>query len=144
MLLICENNGYAVHSPLSARQSYRIGALTEAYGIPVQRIDAGHDFVAVRDGVAPAIARIRAGGGPEFLEIQTCRFREHVGTGEDFHAGYRSEAAVRAWSEQDPLSRHPALVDRLAPGIAAEIDAAMAFAESSPWPGPEELLTDVL
>ncbi|MFN8928036.1 MAG: thiamine pyrophosphate-dependent dehydrogenase E1 component subunit alpha [Rhodospirillales bacterium] len=144
VLLVCENNGYAVHSALSARQAYRIGELTRTYGIPVDEVDAGHDPRAVRDATAAAVERIRAGGGPEFLEIRTCRFREHVGTGEDFLAGYRSETDVRAGAARDPLPVDAARVARLTPGILAEIEAAMAFAEDSPWPGREELLTDVL
>jgi pyruvate dehydrogenase E1 component alpha subunit len=144
LILVCENNGYAVHSALSARQAYRIGELTRTYGIPVDEVDAGHDPRAVRDATAAAVERIRAGGGPEFLEIRTCRFREHVGTGEDFQAGYRSETDVRAWAARDPLTVDAARVARLTPGILAEIEAAMAFAEDSPWPGREELLTDVL
>jgi TPP-dependent pyruvate/acetoin dehydrogenase alpha subunit len=144
VLFVCENNGYAVHSALSARQAYRISELTAVYGIPVARVTDGQDFVAVRDAVAPAVERVRAGGGPAFVEIATCRFREHVGTGEDFQAGYRSEAEVRAWAARDPLVRETDRVARLAPGILAEIEAAMDFAERSPWPGREELLTDVL
>jgi pyruvate dehydrogenase E1 component alpha subunit len=144
VLFVCENNGYAVHSALSARQAYRIAELTAAYGIPVARVTDGQDFVVVRDAVAPAVERVRAGGGPAFVEIATCRFREHVGTGEDFQAGYRSEAEVRAWAARDPLVRETDRVARLAPGILAEIEAAMDFAERSPWPGREELLTDVL
>lgn len=144
VLFICENNGYAVHSHITARQSYGIGDLTRCYGVPVQRIADGHDAAAIRDATAAAAERIRAGGGPEFLEILTCRYKEHVGPGEDFAAGYRNEADVRAWAERDPLNRDAALAAELTPEINDEIAEAMAFAEASPWPGREELLTDVL
>lgn len=80
----------------------------------------------------------------EFVEILTCRYKEHVGPGEDFAAGYRSEADVRSWAGRDPLNRDAALAAELTPEINDEIAEAMAFAEASPWPGREELLTDVL
>lgn len=144
VLFVCENNGWAVHSPISSRQAYRIEALTAAYGIRTGRVEEGWDFEAVRRAVSEAADRVRAGGGPEFLEVRTVRYREHVGPGEDFAAGYRDEAEVRAWAAKDPLTVHAALTAELTPGIEAEIDEAMAFAEESPWPSPEELLTDVL
>lgn len=144
VLFLCENNGYAVHSPLAARQAYRIGTLAAAYGVPTHTLERGHDMIGIRDRTAAIAARVRAGGGPEFLEIHTCRFREHVGPGTDFDAGYRDDAAMLAWQATDPLTLHRDLVDRMTPALLAEIEAAMAFADDSPWPGPEELLTDVL
>jgi Pyruvate/2-oxoglutarate dehydrogenase complex, dehydrogenase (E1) component, eukaryotic type, alpha subunit len=144
VLFVCENNEYAVHSHIRQRQAYSLSGLAGCYGIPVALVEDGHDARLVRETFAPMVERARRGGGPEFLEVKTCRFREHVGPGEDLQAGYRDAAVVRDWAARDPLSRHPDLLARLAPHISAEIDAAMTFAENSPLPGAEELLTDVL
>lgn len=144
VVFLCENNGLAVHSPQAARQSYDIGAWAGIYGIDYVKVEQGWDFVAVRDAVTAPLARVRAGAGPLFVEIRTFRYKEHVGPGDDFHAGYRSREALERWRAHDPLVAHTGLVADLAPGIAAEIAAAVAFAEASPLPGRDDLLTDVI
>lgn len=143
VLFVCENNGLAVHSRLSARQSYRIAELMAVYGCPTSRVEAGYDFLAVRDEMLAAAAAVRA-GGPRFVEVDTYRVKEHVGPGEDFAAGYRSRDEFDHWRTVDPLYLDTALVARLTPAIEAEIDAAVAFAEASPMPGRAQLLTDVI
>lgn len=141
VILVCENNAFAVHSSLAARQAYRIAELPALYGIPYARIEAGHDFVAVRDGFRAAVD---GRTGPVFIEVTTHRHREHVGVAEDFDAGYRARREKDAWDALDPLVQDTASADACRDAINAEIDAAVAFAEASPWPGPDELLADVI
>ena len=78
------------------------------------------------------------------LQINTCRYKEHVGPGEDYSAGYRALADIEAWKIRDPLCFDTALVNELRPELDAEISAAVAFAEAGPLPGAADLLTDVL
>ena len=40
------------------------------------------------------VEKIRNGAGPQFLEIATSRWLEHVGPGEDFKLGYRTADEV--------------------------------------------------
>lgn len=141
VLLLCENNGFAVHTPLADRQAYEVGRHAAAYGIPVTACADGHDPEAVHRVVAAAVAGVR-GGGPALVECRTYRWLEHVGVAEDFEAGYRSRAEAERWRARDPL-HDDALVARFAPAIREEIAAAEAFAEASPWPGRADLLTDV-
>jgi pyruvate dehydrogenase E1 component alpha subunit len=143
VLFLCENNGLAVHSSLSARQAYRIPTHATAYGIPVATCAEGYDFEQVYAVVDHAAEEIRRRGGPAFVEVQTHRYREHVGIGEDYDAGYRSRADGDRWKARDPLVRERALAAQWAAVIHQEIAEAEAFAEASPWPGPEDLLTDV-
>jgi pyruvate/2-oxoglutarate/acetoin dehydrogenase E1 component/TPP-dependent pyruvate/acetoin dehydrogenase alpha subunit len=143
VLLVCENNGYAAHSALAARQSYTIGGLAAAYGIPVHKVDEGYDFMLIRDRIAPLVAALRAGAGPQFIEITTHRYKEHVGINDDFEAGYRSVAPVRAWQKNDPLITDTATAARLLPAIEADIDRAVDFAEQSPWPDRAALTADM-
>ena len=143
VLFVCENNGFAVHSRPEARQSYRIGEHARSYGLPVHRVEAGYDFVRVLEGVAPMVGALRNGDGPQFVEISTCRYKEHVGPNDDFDAGYRSVDEIAAWRERDPLIVDRATAQRLRPSIEQEIDAAVAHAEQSPWPGRPELLSDM-
>ncbi len=144
VILVCENNGLAVHTPLSQRQSYVIGDHVRAYGIAVSKLKDGMDFDAVSDHMKDVVAGVRAGKGPHFVEIHTARYMEHVGPGEDFDAGYRSRDSIDQFRKRDPLLNDHPLVQRFTPEIAQEIAEAVAFAEASPAPGLESLLTDVI
>jgi len=148
LLFVCENNGWAIHEPLGKRWSNAdLCGRAAAFGMRTQRLEDG-DVFAIRDAAAAAVARIRAGGGPELLECLTCRWREHVGPNEDFDQGYRDRAAAEPWFARDPVAITGALlpdavraaIDR---AVEAEIAAALAFAEASPFPGADELTRHV-
>ena len=143
VLFLCEDNGLAVHSFRHVRQSYSLLKHAETYGIATRRIDEGWDMLAVREATLEAAERVRA-GEPFVLEIATSRYKEHVGVGEDFHFQYRTSDSVDAWKKRDPLVVDTALVEALRPELMREIEAAVAFAEESPAPGRDELLTDII
>ena len=148
ILFVCENNGYAIHEPLSKR--WATEALCErvaTFGIPTHHIPDG-DVFAIRDTAKAAIARMRAGSGPEFMECKIYRWLEHVGPSEDFNQGYRERAEAEEWMKNDQVQRLAAMVPAdLRASIDAEIEAEIAsavdFAEKSPIPDPKELLSDV-
>jgi TPP-dependent pyruvate/acetoin dehydrogenase alpha subunit len=143
VLFVCENNGLAVHSHVGARQAYRITEHASAYGLPTHRCEQGWDPLAIHAVVTPLVESVRDGGGPQLIECLTYRYFEHVGIGDDHHVGYRPVAALKEWQERDPLICDRVLRESLEPRVRAEIEDAVAFAEASPWPGPDELLSDV-
>ena len=148
LLFVCENNGYAIHTPVSRRQGrLDLCAKAEAFGVPARRLD-GNDVEALVTQAREAVGRVRSGGGPEFFEVRTYRWMEHVGPNEDFNLGYRDEAEARPWVEADALPRLAAALDaterrRIEAEVEEEIAEALAFAQSSPFPEPSELTTDV-
>jgi TPP-dependent pyruvate/acetoin dehydrogenase alpha subunit/pyruvate/2-oxoglutarate/acetoin dehydrogenase E1 component len=144
ILFLCENNGLAIHSRLSARQSYAIADHARSYGLPVTRCDDGHDLLGLYDVFGARVERIREGVGPQFVEVETYRYREHVGPLEDYDAGYRTRAELEKWQARDPLFVHAEIAERFRPDIEREIDAAVRFAESSPPPRPDALLAHVI
>ena len=144
VIFVCENNGLAVHSRLAARQAYRITNLAKVYGIPASTVTDGHDPMKVHRAFCAAVRRARRSGRPQLLEVHTCRYREHVGPGEDVAAGYRSAHEIDAWKARDPLILEAGRFTADRARITAEIDAAVEFAERSPWPDKTELLADVL
>lgn len=148
VLFVCENNGYAIHTPLSKRWATRqLCERVETFGIPAHKI-ADTDIEGLWKLATESYEAIRAGKGPVFIECQTYRWKEHVGPGEDYDAGYRSREEMKPWFEHDPVRLTGAKID---PAVKAAIDAeieteiaeAIDFAETSPFPDPKELYTHV-
>ena len=153
VLFVCENNGYATNSPLSARQLSPDIARRAAYQMPGIAID-GNDVVAVYKAAEKAVTRARRGEGPTLIEAMTYRWREHVGPNFDVELGYRTQAEIDAWIARDPLVVYPRLLERLGiwtpaereaveASIDAEVADAVAFAKASPFPDPDAMYADI-
>lgn len=144
ILFVCENNGFAIHTPLDKRWATRkLCERVETFGIPATRIDDG-DVFAIRDGAMKAVKAIRGGAGPQFMECETYRWREHVGPNEDYDDGYRTREDQASWIENDQVARLSQMLDgaeceAINAEIEAEIAAAVDFAETSPVPKPNEV-----
>ena len=157
VLFVCENNLYSTESPLSVRQpkGTELCERARAFKVPAQRID-GNDVNAVYNAARKAVADIRNGNGPFFLECFTYRWREHVGPYFDHELGrtYRSREELEEWMKKCPVIRSG---ERLkAKGIATEaslqawlkeiedeIAKTVAEAKASPWPDPSTLFNNV-
>lgn len=148
ILFVCENNGLAIHTHTHRRWAThalcdRIGT----YGIPAHRVSDG-DVFSIREITQAAYAAMRRGGGPVFVECLTYRWKEHVGPGEDYEAGYRHRADLEQWMRRDQVARLAAMLpptERAAidKDVEREITDAVAFAEASPFPALDELSRDV-
>jgi pyruvate dehydrogenase E1 component alpha subunit len=111
----------------------------------------GNDLPAVAAVSRTAVARARGGEGPTLLECVTYRIRGHSKSDRNL---YRTRDEIEAWRAADPIARlarelldtglftRAALGD-IEKGAQAEIDAALAFAQSSPAPDPAQLERDV-
>src|ERR1019366_4378003 len=76
VLFVCENNGYAIHTPLSNRwATTRLCERVATYGIPAQKVPDS-DVLHLWHLAAGAYAAIRQGSGPVFIECQTYRWKE--------------------------------------------------------------------
>ena len=156
IIFACENNGFSVYSPMSVRQPStrdRVG-MTRENGLKVGQAD-GNDVEAVHALACEAVADVRQGGGPWYLEFETYRLREHCGPNVDNALAYRDEAEWMAWRQRCPVEAYrsrllergdidAAGVHRMEVEIAAEIEGAFDFARSAPFPTPESLLSRVL
>lgn len=143
VLFVCENNALAVHTALAERQSYEMQSHAETYGLPTTVVENGNDLIEVADTTADLLARIRSGSGPQWLMVHTYRYKEHVGPGDDFDAGYRDRTDMDLWLASDPILKWPELTQLFEDEVAAEIDEAVAFAEASLPPTADDLLTHV-
>lgn len=144
LILLVENNGLAVHSKVQSRHAFSTAEHARAYGIPSTLLSEGADLAKTADVFARITDKVRLEKSPQLVEVTTFRYREHVGVGEDYDAGYRERGELTEWQRHDPLITQHGLREKYAPVIAEEIDDAVRFAEESPWPGSEELLTDVI
>jgi TPP-dependent pyruvate/acetoin dehydrogenase alpha subunit len=144
MILLCEDNGLAVHASKKQRHSYKIPEHVRCFGIETIVLNEGWDVLKIADTMAQIVGATRADGKPRFMQVQTYRYKEHVGPGDDFDAGYRFQSDLLAWQAKDQLIQDSALVERFTPEIKSEIADAVTFAESSPDPDLENLLTDVI
>lgn len=149
VLFLCENNLYAIHTPLSKRvlqPNYCERA--RCYGASVARIE-GNDVLATHALARDAVRTMRDGAsGPWFLEVETYRWREHVGPGDDSQLGYRSREEIERWIARDELRRIGAMLpsavrERVEHEVLLEIEAAFRFAEDSAFPDASELYSDV-
>jgi len=105
LVFICENNGYAEFTPLSAHTLVsRLARHAETYGMPNVAVD-GNDVIAVRDAVSAAAQRARTGGGPTFVECATYRLRGHY---EGDPGKYRELSELSDWKSKDPIRRFAA------------------------------------
>jgi TPP-dependent pyruvate/acetoin dehydrogenase alpha subunit len=144
ILFICENNGYAIHEPLAKRwATTRLCERVATYGIATHRIE-DQDVFAIRNAAQDALASIREGAGPAFIECLTYRWREHVGPSEDYESGYRGAEELHPWRASDQVERLARMlpddrVHRISQDVAAQIDDAFNFAVAGDPPDADEL-----
>jgi pyruvate dehydrogenase E1 component alpha subunit len=149
VLFVCENNYYSMGTPLAVAESVTdIHAKAASYGLPSEAVD-GNDVIAVEVAARRAVAAMREGGGPQFLECRTYRTRAHS----MFDAQlYRDKAEVEAWKEKGPIVRFRTWLERsglvfedeiarIEAAAEAEVQAAVDFAEAGTFE-PIESLTD--
>ena len=125
VLFVCENNELAVHTTLEERQSYSVIPHAEQYNIKTFKGEDSTDFIDLGSVFAEALSEVRANRCPVLVEVNTCRYKEHVGPGEDYDNGYRSEADINKWKIKDPLIVDKILVEKFTPKITVEINKAV-------------------
>ncbi|MGZ5934681.1 MAG: pyruvate dehydrogenase (acetyl-transferring) E1 component subunit alpha [Rhizomicrobium sp.] len=151
LLFVCENNLYAMGTRLDLSESEPdIHSKALAYRMHSESVD-GMDVVATNAAAMRAVARIREGGGPSFMECRTYRFRAHSMFDPQL---YRAKAEIEEWKKRDPIPRlsmwmnsagllHPDDLDTIERNVEAEVNAAVAFAEAGQWEPVEQLTKDV-
>jgi pyruvate dehydrogenase E1 component alpha subunit len=149
VLYACVNNGYAISTAVGdSHASADIVDLARGYGMPCVQVD-GNDIELAYAAVEQAVAYIRAGHGPYFLEFKTWRW-QGIFSGE-----FRPAEEVRYWKEDhDPIKMArqkvlatgratEAVVDQIEAETKAQIEDWIRFAIASPMPGPEKATADV-
>lgn len=151
VVFVCQNNGYGEHTQYSKSTAVaNIAQRAAAYQIPGVTVD-GNDPIAMWNAAATAIERARSGLGPTLIEAMTFRFFGHtmgdmdgyMGAGEKAYAMSKDPVPLfRAWLiAQDHASEES--LAAIEADFEKEIDEAVEFALSSPYPEVDELNQDV-
>jgi pyruvate dehydrogenase E1 component alpha subunit len=151
VVFMVTNNQFGMGTALSRHSAVTdLGRKGESLGVPGMRCD-GMNVVETYEVMAEAVSRVREDRRPLLVEAVTYRFRGHSMADPE---EYRTREEVAHWRERDPI---PEFGGRLVAAGALDeaareqvdaralqrVDAAVAFAESSPLPGPESLYDDV-
>jgi acetoin:2,6-dichlorophenolindophenol oxidoreductase subunit alpha len=147
VIFVCENNGYAEFTPLSAHTKVeRLAQHAKTYGIAAETVD-GNDLFAVRAAMGKAVEKCRAGKGPIFVEFLTHRMRGHY---EGDPAKYREISQLAEWKEKDPIARVARALKKKKQASEKQLEVlerqarelverAAEFALESPWPAPGDV-----
>jgi pyruvate dehydrogenase E1 component alpha subunit len=154
VIFVCENNLYGIsicqikHQPIAD-----VAIRAHSYDMPGVTVD-GNDALDVYHAAAKAVKRARAGEGPTLIECKTYRWRGHHEGDPNQGERYRTKDEIQEWKDRCPIVRfsQKLIDDKVATKkklsgiekeVAAEIDAAVAFARESEFPAVEEMYEDV-
>ena len=152
MIYVCENNMYAAQTAAAVTHALSdVAAKAAGYGIPGVVVD-GNDIFAVYQATNRAVERARAGEGPTLIECKTYRWRAH--TERRGQPDPRDPAEIEAWKGRDPITRlerqlrdqghlDDAGLRSMEGDVMRVLEAAVTFAEASPFPLPEQATDDV-
>jgi pyruvate dehydrogenase E1 component alpha subunit len=146
LLFICNNNQWSVSTARSeALAPARLSDIGATFGLPSSTID-GLDVEVVANVISEAAAHVRSGQGPAFVECVSVRLRSHSTTARETRrreelAELRARCPIRRLTER--LGLEVAEIDALEREFASYAAAAIAFAESSPYPEAAGVLADV-
>jgi pyruvate dehydrogenase E1 component alpha subunit len=151
VIFIIENNNYAMGT--SVERTTNVTDLSKiglSYEMP-SKIVNGMRPEDVHNAIEEAADRARRGDGPTLLDIRTYRYKGHSMSDPQ---KYRTKEEVAEWMEQDPIEHclrtiqsnkwlTNEQIQEIDVWVKKEVDESVEFAESSPYPTPDELYKDV-
>jgi len=153
VIFVCENNGYNEYTHFSESTAGTVLGRPAAFGIATESGD-GQNVREVYTIASKFIERARRGEGPAFLEFKTYRYHGHH-VGDIARAYYRPKAEEQEWvSDRDPIKllndwllseglADAAALEKIGTDLTGEMDAAVEFAVSAPYPDPSEVTQDI-
>ncbi|HEY5389337.1 MAG TPA: pyruvate dehydrogenase (acetyl-transferring) E1 component subunit alpha, partial [Solirubrobacteraceae bacterium] len=151
VVFMVTNNQFGMGTSLSRHSAVTdLQRKGESLGVPGMRCD-GMDVLDTYAVLCEAIARVREERSPVLVEAVTYRFRGHSMADPE---QYRSKDEVAHWRERDPIPAFGRLLlaeqvldeaelEQIDARAVERVDAAVEFAEASPFPTPESLYDDV-
>jgi pyruvate dehydrogenase E1 component alpha subunit len=152
VLFVCENNRYAEATPFEySVAGASIAKRAAGYDMPGITVD-GQSALAVFEVAREAVRRARSGEGPTLIEAQTYRYHGHFGA--DDPLLYRTQEEEDFYEQKDCVARLKAHILEHGAGTEIELEVierkaaeavekATQFADESPFPHADELITEV-
>lgn len=151
VIIMCENNQYAISVPLHKQISGKVSDRALGYGFPGVRVD-GNDALEVYAAVKEARERAIRGEGPTLIESMMYRLSPHSTSDNDL--AYRTKEEVEENWKKDGVARFKNyLIDcglwdetreqDLVAQLNLEIKEATESADLAPFPKPEDTLLHV-
>ena len=145
-----ENNCYGVSTEIHRiTNTPDLATRAAAYNVPYAIVD-GTDVEAVYHAMKTAMDHARSGKGPYVVEAKVYRYQGHY-CGDP--AVYRPKEYMEEALSKDPIEKlGKKLMDmgvaaeeleKIKAEATAEMDAAVKFADESPYPDPSEVLEDM-
>lgn len=153
VIYVCENNLYNEYTHYSETTAGTILGRAAAFGLEAASVD-GQNVRAVNDTAKRLVKRARAGEGPAFLQADTYRYSGHH-VGDINREYYRSKQEEQLWkNDRDPIRLHGHWLvehgyaeqrdlDQLTADARGEMDAAVKFAISAPYPSTDQVGEDI-
>lgn len=150
-LFVIENNVYGEYSRIHLTTPITdLAQRAAAYALPARIVD-GQDVDAVASAVGETVAAIRAGEGPQVLELKTYRYAGHSRSDE---ALYRPAGEMEAWQARDPIDRFSARLlaeqvltaDELAAlrqRVSDDLERVVKTVSAAPEPGVADMFAHV-
>ena len=151
VIFYCENNLYGMSMPFKKHMNIEnIADRAASYGMPGYIVD-GNDAVAVYNLIEEAAQYVRSGQGPVLVESKTYRWLGHSKSDAN---KYRTKEEIEEWKMKCPINRmRNYLLDRdimtedelsgMEKTANDDIEAAVKFAQESPYPSLDTILDDV-
>jgi pyruvate dehydrogenase E1 component alpha subunit len=151
VIFICENNGYAMGTSVERTANHtEIWKLGLGYEMPCAPVN-GMKPEDVSEALDVAVERARSGNGPTFLEIKTYRYKGHSMSDAQH---YRTKEEVEEYKNIDPIDyvldvlkkkkyASAKEIEKIQNDVKEKVKECVEFAESSPFPNPEDLYEDI-
>jgi TPP-dependent pyruvate/acetoin dehydrogenase alpha subunit len=151
VVVMLSNNSWSISVPASSAVSVeQISVRASGYGIPGVTID-GRDVLKVYETVSEALERARNGEGPSLIEATVDRWGGHSANDPDIYRTDEDRAEAR---KIDPIIEYEKVLEgkkllddkkkkQFRDEITAEINEAVAYAESCTEPDFEDLIYGV-
>jgi TPP-dependent pyruvate/acetoin dehydrogenase alpha subunit len=149
---VVNNNQWAYSTPNQLEVPVpTIAQRADAYGMPGKRVD-GAEVLEVHAAVSEACERARRGEGPSLIESVSLRWRGHAG--HDAAKYVPKEMLEDYMQNKDPVKRlqerlladgivDDAVMEEIQQRIEDEFTKGYEFAQSSPFPTPEDVTRGV-
>ena len=150
VIFICENNQWALSNPVTKHLLIgNIADRADSYGMPGYAID-GNNVLDVYNCTMTAVEAARKGEGPSLIECKTYRWHAHS---ERDPRDMRTKEEVELWKQKCPIRQYESyllgknitqtVLDAIKAETLQEIEDAILFAETSPYPPLDEMYKNV-